>query len=265
MKTSQTAGGLCGVNEGGVIGCCAAVVRIKGWSGQMGGLCGRNVGRIFQSYAAGHIMLAIILIWGCGVPFLLGLFLLGVIGLSGDIWEVIHPALDQVLNPDVPTVYPPPAYDEDQVPNNDGLTPNTEGNFVSFQFEEAVDVNLASGNCLFHFKNPGNSNHDIVVELQFTDAQALRLLGGTGRDAQEQAGLESDGGYDPETQRTVIGESQAIRPGYGLENLRLTEYAREHMPTGEFNAMVYLVFYDLETHDRAMLETQLPVVINVHE
>lgn len=37
------------------------------------------------------------------------------------------------------------------------------------------------------------------------------------------------------------------------------------LPAGKYNAMVYLVFYDTETNNRAMLESQLPVVITVHE
>lgn len=252
IKGGLSAGGICAVNNGGIIGCCGAVVSVKGKDGYYGGLCGRNGddGRIFQSYAAGKLIFFIIP-WWYGLPLLLLL---------------IPFVLPQVLPVFNPTPYPPPPYDEDQVPSNDGLTPNADGNFVSFQFEQEVDVNLTTGKCKFNFKNPGNSNHDIIVQLHFTDGQAKRVMGGTGRSAEEQAEIEAAPGYDPETYRTVIAESKAIRPGYQLDELKLVDLqGGAKLPPGEYNAVVYLVFYDLHTHDRAMLESQLPVVITVHE
>lgn len=63
----------------------------------------------------------------------------------------------------------------------------------------------------------------------------------------------------------MLAESGAIRPGYQLKDLRLIEQPNgAAIPPGDYNAMVYLVFYDVKTNNRAMLESQLPVVISVH-
>ncbi|MEG1108780.1 MAG: hypothetical protein RSE97_07940, partial [Oscillospiraceae bacterium] len=248
IKGGTCSGGIAAQNEDGIIGCCAAVIEVTGKNGSIGGLVGRNTGAIFQSYAAGRIFVLLIP-WWWGLP-LLGLLLLCTL-----------PRLPGVL----PTFAPVP-YDEDQIPIPDeDLTPNTDGNFVSFQFEQKIDVDLATGLCKFGFKNPGNSNHNIVVQLQFTDAQAVRVMGSTGRTAGEQKRLSDNPSYDPENYRMVIAESGAIRPGYQLGDLKLTRQADgAHIPPGDYNAMVYLVFYDIETNNRAMLESQLPVVISVN-
>lgn len=126
-------------------------------------------GTIFQSYAAGTIKAIIIPIWW-GLPLLalllLLLFLFRPIGI-------------------LPTFAPVP-YDEDQIPiPGETVVPNTDGNFVSFQFEQDIDIALNTGMCNFQFKNPGNSNHDIMDSVQFTDAQAIRVMGSTGRSTKE--------------------------------------------------------------------------------
>ncbi|MEG2138761.1 MAG: hypothetical protein RRY64_08890, partial [Oscillospiraceae bacterium] len=248
MKGGTCSGGIAAQNEDGIIGCCAAVIEVAGKNGSFGGLVGRNTGTIFESYTAGRIFFILIPFWW-GLP-LLGLLLLLIL--------LRVPGL-------LPTFAPVP-YDEDQIPIPDEeITPNTDGNFVSFQFEQEIDVDLVTGLCKFGFKNPGDSNHNIVVQLQFTDAQAVRVMGSTGRTAKAQKKLAANPSYDPDTYRTVIAESNSIRPGYQLEDLRLVRQPNgAHIPPGEYNAMVYLVFYDVETNNRAMLESQLPVVISVN-
>ncbi len=253
-KAKGYAGGIAAHNEGGTIGCCGAIVEIQGKEGNLGGLVGRNSGNIFHSYVAGRVK-AIIIPWIWGIPIVGAVVIVAVLS---NLPDGILPTGNNLPQ------FAPPAYDEDQVPIGDALTPNAEGNFVSFQFEQDIKVDLATGLCKFNFLNPGNSNHDVVVQLHFTDAQAVRVLGSTGRSAEAQAELEATPGYDPETYRTVIAESKAIRPGYQLSDLRLVVHENgAKLPAGSYNAMVYLIFYDIVTHNRAMLESQLPVVITV--
>lgn len=249
IKNGNCIAGLVAQNEGGTIGCCSAVVEIKTKQGIVGGLVGKNNGTIFESYSAGKVFIVVIPIWW-GLPLLAMLLI-----------------LMMLLKPEniIPTFAPVP-YDKDQIPIKEEQTvkPNTDGNFVSFQFQQEIVVALNTGLCNFEFKNPGDSNHNIVVQLQMTDAQAKRVMGSTGRSEKEQAKLEATEGYDPETYRTVIAESGAIRPGYQLADLRLVEFKNgAKLPEGTYNAVVYLLFYDIETNNRAMLESQLPVQIKV--
>lgn len=251
IKKGDCLGGIAAQCEGGVIICCGAIVEINGKKGILGGLVGINSGTISRSYAAGVIK-------GGFIPliFWLPLILVPVIVCL----FIYRSGQDDNIS-----IFAPVPYDPDQVIDKaDEMMPNTEGNFVSFQFEQKIDVKLETGVCAFNFKNPGNSNHNIVVQLQFTDAQATRIMGSTGRTKEEQQKLEALKSYDPETYRMVIAESGAIRPGYKLENLKLvTQDDGAVIPPGDYNAVVYLLFYDIETNERAMLESQLPVVISV--
>lgn len=247
-------GGIAARCDGGTIGCCSAVVGISGKAEDAGGLVGRNSGEIFQSYAGGVLETEAIPWRWLLLPIILAL-------LAVLIWDI-----SGVKNR-IP-VFAPVPYDPDAViiPEESGGVSQSDGNFVSFQFEQNIDVDLATGLCAFNFKNPGESNHNIVVKLQFTDSQAITIMGSTGRTEKEQQKLESAEGYDPDTYRVTIAESGAIRPGYLLENLRLVDQANgATIPPGSYNAVAYLIFYDKDTNERAMLESQLPVVITVHD
>jgi hypothetical protein len=191
-------------------------------------------------------------------------------------WFLILPVLPLLLlvwlllpkpgNADSLPVFAPVPVDKniDRIPGR-AEVPVSDGNFVSFEFEEEIDVNTETGECLLNFMNPGQSNHDVVVQLQMTDVQAVNVMGSTGRMAEEQQKLETNPRYDPENSRTVIAESGAVPPGYQLENLTLAIQPNGAViPPGEHSAIVYLIFYDVGTHNRAMLESQLPVTINVH-
>lgn len=255
IKSNQMAGGIAAYCDGGVIGCCAAIVDISGKNSDFGGLVGVNEGTIFQSYAAGKVHQFAGLWILLPIPFLILLAVLIVMNLPG------APGGDDTQK------YAPIPYDPDAVidPDADDSKPRTDGNFASFQFEQEIDIDLTTGLCVFNFKNPGESNHNIVVQLQFTDSQAEEIMGSTGRTQEEQAELEAREDYDPDNNRTIIAESGAVRPGYMLENLKLVSQPNgAKIPAGSYHAVVYLAFYDINTNNRAMLDSQLPVVINVH-
>ena len=256
IKKGLYIGGIAAHNDG-IIGACSAVVNINTKQGIVGGLVGRNTGKVFHSYAAGRVFLFVIPIWfrlKGGLPLIIAGMIIGGLILGGDIFK------DDILSSfaEVP-------YDDDQVKiEGEVIAPNKDGNFVSFQFEKEIPVSIETGLCKFEFKNPGDSNHNIVVQMHFTDAQAERVMGSTGRSIEEQEKLESTPGYNKESYRTVIAESGSIRPGYQLQDLRLVEHVNgASLPPGKYNAVIYLMFYDIETNNRAMIESQLPVEIEV--
>ena len=117
--------------------------------------------------------------------------------------------------------------------------------------------------CTLHFKNTNSSNHYVVVHLQMTDAVAKAAMGSTGRTKEEQEEIEAGEGYDPNAYRVTIAESLAIDPGYQIDDLQLTDFAKNNLVPGTYSAIIYLVPYDIETNGRAMLESQLPVTIEV--
>jgi hypothetical protein len=257
-----TAGGIAAFCEKGVIGCCAAIVNISCKSAicriNCGGIVGLNSGRIVQSYCAGKIGI-IILPWWAGVPIpLLALLIYMLMFMSG----TVIPEADAGIR-----IFPPPPTDPGIVRNEDEIANpprHSDHNFVSFEFEHEVKVNLDSGECRFNFKNPGNSNHDIILILQMTDESAIRAMGSTGRLPEEQSKLSGNPDYDPKNHRVNLAESGAIPAGYSLENLVLTRQPNGSILTpGRHPAIAFLILYDTENHSRAMLDTQLPVVLIV--
>lgn len=254
LKGGLCVGGIAARCDGGTVACCSSVTDIHGKAENIGGLVGRNNGEIIQSYAAGIIKVTAVTWWMIAIPILLALLIALILNIGN-------------LMNSIP-IFAPVPYDPDAVINpDDSNNPSQSGgNFASFQFEQNIDIDLSTGLCKFNFKNPGESNHNTVVKLQFTDSQAIKIMGSTGRTEKEQQKVESTKGYDPDTYRVTIAESGAIRPGYMLDNLRLVDQLNgATVPPGTYNAMVYLVFYDIKTNERAMLESQLPVVITVHE
>ena len=114
------------------------------------------------------------------------------------------------------------------------------------------------------FKNPGKSNHDIVVSLQITDEELLKTIGTTGRSKEEQEALEQDETYDEKTNRVTIAESGSVPPGYEMGTLKLnTLEDGSSLPKGTYNAIVYLSLYDIKTNAKAMVNSQTPVKLIV--
>lgn len=245
------AGGIAAQCEGGTIGCCSATVEIKDADCIGGGLVGRNTGHIFHSFSAGQFSFLIIpwIPMGVGAGTLAVLYIMVFVLIPGLKDTPVYEQIDR---------------DPAQIPIPGDVTIQKEGtNFISFQFEEGISVDLDSGLCTLHFKNPNASNHYVVVYLQLTDEVAKKVMGGTGRSEWEQAEIEAKEGYNPQAQRVTIAKSLAIDPGYQIDALELTDFAKENLVPGTYSAVIYLVPYDIETNSRAMLESQLPVTIEV--
>lgn len=252
-KQDMASGGIAAYCENGIIGYCAAIINCQLFNANCssGGLVAANTGKIFQSYAAGKISAIAIPWWWWLLP-LLPLLLLLLLLLP--------------TQPEEIPVFAPPWVDPniERMPGDPGEV-RTDRNFVSFEFEQEILVNLSTGECIFNFRNPSSSNHDIVVQLQMTDEEAIKAMGSTGRTAEEQALLERSPGYEPENYRTILAESGAIPVGHRLDNLILSIQPNgARLSPGEYPAIAFLIFYDKDSHSRAMLESQLPVKLIVN-
>ncbi len=254
-------GGLVAQNLEGTIGCCAAVTSIKKKKDnnkedlRIGGLVGFNTGNIFQSYAAGHTSLVAIIIHWSFIGIILGLIAFLITFILFNIPSVL---------PDIAPIFNKIPDDLKQVAiEDDDATPREDSNFVSFQFNKEVEIDLDTGFCTLDYKNPGDSNHNTIVELQITDNVAKEAMGGTGRTPELQAEYEARTDYDPEAYRVVLAESDSISPGFQVAALSLSDYALEHMAPGSYDAVIMIYPYDMRTNNKAMLESQLPVTIVV--
>ena len=101
-----------------------------------------------------------------------------------------------------------------------------------------------------------------MVEFYITDQELLNTVGTTGRSAEEQQQLESSGNYSPDSQRTLIAESGSIPPGYELDVIRLKSLPDgTELSAGSYQVIAQLVFYDLDTHERAMVNSEIPTTL----
>lgn len=255
VDAGKYAGALTGVNDGGTLTGCVASTELR-CRRHAGGLVGRNTGTIERCGVRGSLRPSRpIWFW---IPF-------AIAGLA--IIALLLMLLFGPASPDDLDSFAPVPFDSNitRIEDDGETMPRTDGNFVSFQFEQKIDVDLSTGNCVFDFKNPGDSNHNIVVQLQMIDADLIDAIGSTGRTAEDQAALDGNPAYDPDNYRAVVAESGAVPPGYQLDGLTLRAFPNgASLPAGTYNAMIYLEFYDINTNERAMLRSQLPVIIDAH-
>ena len=182
--------------------------------------------------------------------------------LAFGIW-VVNPFHSTGAN----AVYQPIAADPGQTKSNVTYESDTQNagakHTLSFQFQEQLDVSLSTGECEINFVNPESDDYNIVVELQISDKDAIKLMGGTGRPEELQSALESADDYDPEKGRVTIAASGTVSPGYALEKLTMSNYSKIHLKSGEIKGYVVLVPFDPVTNDRAMVQSEMPVTINL--
>jgi hypothetical protein len=227
-RKGVTTGGIAAYSDKGIIGCCASVsLTMCKNSGDYGGLAGVNTGKIFNSYSAGEIRKNLLL------PPLL-LLPLWVLPL---LLSLFIPMLYRgtVGEPYIPVFRPIPY--EPEIVRREPTTPSTSSNLVAFNFDRTIRISMEDGDGSVNFMNPGISNHNVVFELY--------LVG------------EVDG-------RALIARSGTIPPGFELERLRLLPAGeRVNLLPGTFAGRVRLVFYDISTHSRSFVDSQLDVVVNI--
>ncbi len=244
------AGGLAGVNENGkVLGCTTAV---RG-SGQycFGGLLGKNSGAVDSCLAVGQVKKT----FHAAAVSSAGGIALAAVGIGVAIY--LHGK--SANGPIYPAI--PVSAEAIQI-KGDNDKPATGGNSVSYQMN--TKIICKNGEAAVHFKNPGKSNHNIVVSIQITDEEMIKKLGKTGRDKEDQMKLEAEKTYNKKTSRVTVAKSGSIPSGYELENIKLSALDDgTQLKAGTYHAVAYLELYDIKTNEKAMIHSQTPVTLVV--
>lgn len=256
IKGNGKIGALVANNEGR-ISCCGATFHIKLKNKdsdiQVGGLVCVNEGIIERSYAAGK--------YGVGGFWIFpATFTASAAILTFSLW-VVNPFSARGQD----ALYSPIDEDPEQV-KTDITYESTESaeHTLSFQFREHLIVSRATGECEIDFVNPESDDYNIVVELQISDEDAIRMMGGTGRPEELQTAFENADDYDPQKGRVTIACSGAVKPGYALENLNLSNYSKINLDAGDVQGYVVLVPFDPVTNERGIVQTEMPVTISLH-
>ena len=120
------------------------------------------------------------------------------------------------------------------IPNSGNKMDKSEGGgAVSLSYSNKVNIDLKSGQVSVNFKNPSRSTQSMVLQVIIKQN-------------------ESD---------IVIAESNRIPPSYAIYELDLKENIS--LSKGEYEGMFNIIYYDEETDEKAIVNTNIPIKINV--
>ena len=252
-EDGNVSGAMCADNNRGTIVNCRVLAKVSA-DKICGGFVGKNSGLIERCAFIGKVtkVIPIILFFLPLMGLLLALLLVGLIILM------------QRLN-DSP--YEQESIDINQRPiiSTESVTPPPQGTErVSIEMNQEAYFNVDTGVGLIDFVNPTRGTRDLLIHIMITDAELMETLGKTGRTAEAQAALEAEEGYNAETQYYELYRSGLIQIGNALPAAKLGALADGTMlPEGTYEMMVVVDAYDPETHEKAVLKTQLPIKIHI--
>ena len=105
------------------------------------------------------------------------------------------------------------------------------GGAVGLTYSTAVSIDISDGTAASLFQNPQRSTQDMVLQL---------VVG------------EGD-------EETVLGESDLIPVGYSLSTMNVTEASR--LSPGGYEGKFRVLYYNTETGEKAVVNTEIPVEI----
>lgn len=107
------------------------------------------------------------------------------------------------------------------------------GGSVSLTYTREVSIDISDKSVSLLFANPGKSNQDIVLQLVIQD--------------------------------NVIVQSGTLVPGKQVTKLDLSEDAASKLSAGTYEGNFNVLYYDLQSGERAVVHTEIPVTIQVNE
>jgi len=152
--------------------------------------------------------------------------------VSVTIWAVFFRD-DTVLAPD----YAPVEKEEhaETIPGDAGDKMESEkgGGSVSLSYSDDVTIDLSDKQASLLFGNPRRSNQDMVLQIVIQD--------------------------------TVIVQSGTLSPGNQVTTLNLLPGAEKRLIPGGYEGKFAVFYYNEETGEKAMVNTEIPVSITIKE
>ena len=105
------------------------------------------------------------------------------------------------------------------------------GGAVSLTFSKEVRISLSDKKATLMFANPGKSTQDMVIQVVVKDV--------------------------------VIIQSGRILPGNRVTTLDLLKNAAKQLSPGGYDGKFVLSFYDRESGEKAMINTEIPITVTV--
>ena len=105
------------------------------------------------------------------------------------------------------------------------------GGAVSLTYSNEVTIDISDKAAALYFANPGKSNQDMVIQIAIRD--------------------------------TVILQSGTLSPGNQVKLLNLLEGAEEMLQPGGYEGKFIVLYYDQTNGEKSMVNTEIPITINV--
>lgn len=107
------------------------------------------------------------------------------------------------------------------------------GGSVSISYSKEIQISLAEMKAAVYFANPARSNEDIVIQIVIQDH--------------------------------VIAQSGTISPGFEVRSLDLESSTKDLLVAGTYEGTLAIHYYDQQTNEKAILNTEIPVTVTVTE
>lgn len=166
-------------------------------------------------------------------PIVLILLLITIVAVYITVWAVFFRDTGQVLSPD----YAPqeeernaetiPGDTEEKMDNPEG------GGSVSLTYSKDVSISLGDKKATLLFANPGKSNQDMVIQIVIQD--------------------------------TVIVQSGILKPGNQVTTLNLLDDVEKTLSAGTYEGNFNILYYNPETSEKAIVNTEIPITVVVSE
>lgn len=105
------------------------------------------------------------------------------------------------------------------------------GGAVSLTYSREVAIDLGEKRASLYFANPGKSNQDMLVQIVIQD--------------------------------TVIVQSGTLKPGNQVKELDLLSGADKQLTEGIYEGKFNVLYYDPDSGEKAMVNTEIPITITV--
>ena len=121
------------------------------------------------------------------------------------------------------------------IPGDTGEKMESEkgGGSVSLSYSDNVTIDLSDRQASLLFGNPGRSNQDMVLQIVIQD--------------------------------TVIVQSGTLSPGNQVTTLNLLPGAEKRLIPGGYEGKFAVFYYSVETGEKAMVNTEIPVSITIQK
>ena len=159
------------------------------------------------------------------------LLIITVIAICVTVWALFFRDTGPVLAPD----YAPQEEEQnaETIPGDTGekLDNPEGGGSVSLTYSREVSINLNDETATLLFANPGKSNQDMVLQIVVQD--------------------------------TVIVQSGTLKPGNQVTTLELIDGIAAKLPAGTYEGDFVVLYYHPETGEKAIVNTEIPIMITV--